>query len=125
MADGLHLVLKNTTKNFDSSFGVLKLPQAGNFTVTIKEYEDRLKKIERKKEEDLKVISEQYQKDIQFSQKKWRERATAGWSEAKLMESWDANKKARDLKHKASNAKVEADYNAKIAELNKDFATVE
>lgn len=103
MSDGLHIQLVNdaASKNkFDASFGSLTLPQAGNFRIKVKEYEEEFLKKQKKFDDNLR-----------FAEAKWKERAEAGWTREKLEENWYANEKERNASDKNEEENLESKFN--------------
>lgn len=95
---GLHLKLVSPTSGLRS--GVLTLPNASSFTVTIKEYEDEMKRIEK-----------EFQDEVNVANKKKDERRLQGWTEERLEENWKANKKIIDDSYRAKHKKITDLYN--------------
>lgn len=96
--NGLHIkIIDNPSLkfDFDKNYGVLKLSKAGDFTVTIDEYDKEIKQAEKEHADAGK-----------FAQDKWKERANAGWSKEKLDENWKANEKERNEKLQKNNDKI-------------------
>ncbi|MFC4163063.1 hypothetical protein ACFOWU_05315 [Epilithonimonas zeae] len=102
MSDGLHIQLltdKSDQNKFDASFGSLTLPQAGNFVVKVREYEEEFLKKQKKFDDNLRS-----------AEAKWKERAQAGWTREKLEENWKANEAQRNASDKAEEEKLKAKF---------------
>lgn len=100
--EGLHIKLVNDPSiklDLDKNYGVLKLPKAGNFTVTIEEYDKKIKDAVAKHTEAGKSALN-----------KWEDRRKSGWSKEKLDENWKANEKQRDTNYNNTVTNINTDY---------------
>ncbi|EPL7678208.1 hypothetical protein [Elizabethkingia anophelis] len=102
MKKSLHIKIVDSPSSkldMDTGYGVLKLPKASSFSVVVEEYE-----------KETKALSEDFNKSVELSKKRWDERAKAGWSAKKLLENWNANEEERLKAYKEKQNSIQEKY---------------
>ena len=102
MKKSLHIKIVDSPSSkldMDTGYGVLKLPKAASFSVVVEEYE-----------KETKALSEDFNKSVELSKKRWDERSKAGWSAKKLLENWNANEAERLKSYKEKQSSIEEKY---------------